>query len=322
MKEALTIKKPLDFRKGMVFLLTLALSIFLIHRIRAGIDIAELCDVLAQLKRADIIGLSVAVLLLIPNWILEAIKLKYLLQEHKPVTLVSCLSSVLTGLTLGMVTPARLGEYGGRILAFDRQRRADVLRSTLMTSLSQMTVTLLFGALSAIIVLRNYALINSQWILISAGVGILLMIAIFAYLPSILSYAMQLPWYKKKDVKKDWLETITRKVVVTIICFSALRYVVYTIQFLLILVVLGTEVSVGILLCHIPLIFLLQTLMPLPPIASLLSRASAAVVVLSSLGLSDAYILTASGLIWVINLVLPAFVGLGLIWKLVSRKGK
>jgi hypothetical protein len=322
MKNALSISKDLDFRLALMFLLTLALSFFLIYRIRIGVDIADLWKVLAQLNSSNIIGLSLAVLLLIPNWLLEAIKLRYLLHQHRPVALGSCLSSVLTGVTLGLVTPARLGEYGGRILAFDQQRRSEVLGSTLITSLCQMAISLLLGAVSAVILLRAHQWISNKWVLAGAILGIMLMIAAMAYLPTILGYATQLPWSKPKDISKGWLDGITRKGIATVLGFSTLRYIVYTVQFLLVLVVLGAGVPIGTLLLHIPLIFLLQTLMPLPPIASLLGRAGAAVIVLSPLGLSDVHILTASALIWVINLVFPAFVGLGLIWKLVSHRGK
>ena len=62
--------------------------------------------------------------------------------------------------------------------------------------------------------------------------------------------------------------------------------------------------------------------MPLPPITSLVGRVSAAVVILTHLGPSDFVILTASSLVWVINLVIPAFLGLGLLWMALIDKSQ
>ena len=298
--------------------MAVCLSLFLIHRITTGIDIVEIGSLWKGLDRYRLGWLLLATLLLIPNWVLEAVKLRLVLSQGRSgeTSFIICFKSVLSGVTLGIVTPARLGEYGGRMITFPKRKRAQVVGSTLVTSLSQTIVTIGVGLICSLVLLEEYQFLKIEWIGIISFVSVGTLIVGLICLPSLVQGISRLRFFK--DLDKTSAFDLSRSRLVKVLGISFLRYSVYALQFLLVLKALGVELTVLGLLLHIPLIFLLQTLMPLPPITSLVGRASAAIVVLSQLGLSDFVILSASSVLWVINLVIPAFLGLGLIWRAVT----
>ena len=286
------------------------------YRIFKGIEVYELRSLLRNLSYSKLILLGIAMMLLIPNWLLETYKLKWvLMQQSKSAPFFTCLKGVLTGVTLGIVTPARLGEYAGRMMAFSKERRTMIAGATMVTSLCQMAVTLFIGALCALALFRDYQYLEQGWVWMGVILSFASIILGLLYWPALLRSLDNFSIIKTK-LNGSFVPNISRLGMTRVLGLSCLRYFVYTIQFLLVLMAIGVETPPGYLLLHLPLIFFLQTLLPLPPITSFVGRASVAVVVLSQLGLSDLYILTASSMIWVINLVIPAFLGLGLIWWL------
>jgi len=307
-----------SFLKG---ILTLCLLAFLVQRILSHSDLQELWTGL-------LIGgftikwpmLVLAVLMVLPNWVLEAMKLKVLMSPGLSITLGACVKSVVSGVSLGIVTPARLGEYGGRALSFPKERRAEVVSSTFITSLGQSVVTFLIGSLSCLVLLPKLSEANIPIEFVVKLVGAFMM-------------ALSLTFFFKLQIK-EWLKSqrfykrlqplfssqISQGSLLKVLGLSLLRYGVYLIQFVLVLHALGVEVGALELLKYLPVVFLLQTMIPLPPISGLVGRATAAVLVLGLLDIADLTILSASALLWVINLVLPAFVGLGFLWRSTSFK--
>src|SRR5690606_32769312 len=94
-----------------------------------------------------------------------------------------------------------------------------------------------------------------------------------------------------------------------ILLLSSLRYMVYLLQYVLIMMSLGVELSFFELASCIALIYILQSGIPLPPLISFLGRTEIAVLVWSRFFVSPSLALIASVLLWSINLVIPAITG-------------
>jgi hypothetical protein len=87
-----------------------------------------------------------------------------------------------------------------------------------------------------------------------------------------------------------------------------LRYLIFSAQFILLLLGLN-ELSIIEAFARINLIYLFSTLIPTLALAELGLRESLSLVFLENMGLSDVEIFSAAFLLWVINLMLPAFYG-------------
>jgi uncharacterized membrane protein YbhN (UPF0104 family) len=66
-------------------------------------------------KRAFIV-MTCVVLLMLVNWLTEALKWKYVTRELSNISNWQAIEAVFCGLTWAVFTPNRIGEYGGRVM--------------------------------------------------------------------------------------------------------------------------------------------------------------------------------------------------------------
>ena len=104
---------------------------------------------------------------------------------------------------------------------------------------------------------------------------------------------------------------------IILLIFSLLRYTIYTMQFYLMLLLFGVDISFAHAIVLISVTYLLMTLIPTITITELGIRGSVTVGVFGLFFETRGYwneemsfaVLAASSAIWLINLVLPAVVG-------------
>jgi len=70
------------------------------------------------------------------------------------------------------------------------------------------------------------------------------------------------------------------------------------------------------LLACVAIVYLIQSSLPLPAMLSLLARGEIAILVFSMFNVNEISILATTFGLWIINLLLPAFFGLILLWKI------
>ena len=105
---------------------------------------------LENLKQIEIWAFPVSVLLLsmtLLNWYIEVAKWKSLASGIKQISLSEALKQSLASLTVSLITPNRIGEYGAKALYFDPKDRKRVVLYNFLGNFSQMSITLLFGSL-------------------------------------------------------------------------------------------------------------------------------------------------------------------------------
>ena len=264
------------------------------------------------------------------NWGMEILKWHIAI---KPLTmsLVKSAKSVLTGIALGLITPARVGEYVGRMIYVTNKQRMWSGIATFRCSLAQSSVTYTLGIISFFYLNRTGILIPS--IGINADVFLLLsiflltvMLLVFVKLDRLLPLIGKLPTYWKQKLRIDQQDssfdgvTFSTQSQLLILFYATLRYTVYLIQFGFLLLMIGHHYSVLELFSAISLIFLIQSLLPVPALAKVFARTGAAAGVFTLLGYGTKEVITASLVIWVINLLLPALCGLVFLLKLEKEK--
>ncbi len=88
----------------------------------------------------------IAFLLMPVNWLLETVKWRILLQDGKT-SFINLLKGVIAGVTFGFVTPARSGEFIGRVIYLDDAHKAKVFYLSSIGGIAQTAVTLVVGSL-------------------------------------------------------------------------------------------------------------------------------------------------------------------------------
>ena len=90
-------------------------------------------------------NLVIAILLMIVNWSIEAVKWKIAVKEVQQVRFLKAIKAVLSGVSFSVSTPNRVGEYLGRVLYMNEGNRLKTISITIVSSISQLIITLLMG---------------------------------------------------------------------------------------------------------------------------------------------------------------------------------
>ncbi len=117
------------------------------------------------------------------------------------------------------------------------------------------------------------------------------------------------PFLRRFEAASNILSRYERSDLVTVLLLSGARYLVFAIQFVIILVVMADGLCSIPCLAAIPVAFLFSTLIPTVMLTELGVRGSIAVALISPQLAQDKGVFLASTALWVINIALPALVG-------------
>lgn len=90
---------------------------------------------------------AVVLLLMFVNWTIEAIKWKLVTKHLQTISIWNALKGVMLGVTVSLIMPNRTGEFVGKIMVLDRENRVKGVLASMLASVSQLLMTLIFGVL-------------------------------------------------------------------------------------------------------------------------------------------------------------------------------
>ena len=261
------------------------------------------------------------------NFIFENLKWRTLLKGVQPTSFWTSMKGILCGSTLGIVTPNRLGEYGGRVLYMNPEDNWKAVYATAVGNMAQMIVLLTFGWIGALVFfnaqLEIPTLLTSGSIFLGIA-GLTLLGMLYFNIDIVINLVNRLPFLRKIKARvRQWkamqhleiLRSYDAKDLNKALVLGFLKYSVYTTQYLLLLYFFGIDVSVLYALAGITSIYLIQTSIPLPAFIGLVARGELALLMWSYYSDNPAHILGATFTLWLLNLLIPAIIGLILIYK-------
>jgi len=267
-------------------------------------------------------------LLLMPlNWGLEAWKWWRLARHLEPVSFRRSFRAVLVGLTLGFVTPNRVGDYAGRIMEL-KSRRLDALGAVFLGRYCQLVATVAAGTLGLLYFLVRFYL--PAYPAAKLGlVGLTLLINALVLLPLYHSELLVAAVEAVRPLRRfsrflAVMPTYPARILTDVLLISSLRYAVFCAQFGLLLLAYGVQAPVGPALAAIAGTFLLKSLVPsLNALADVGVRELSATHLFGLLGEPVLPVLSASLSLWVLNIAVPSAIGLVFVLRLnVLRKRK
>lgn len=275
--------------------------------------------ILASLEGPQSWRLYVVGAFMILNWSIESFKWKILLGHIIKMPFVQAFQSVVAGVAFTMITPNRMGEFIGRVFYVPDGNRIRAAALTLVGSASQLVVTLSSGAIG-LFVLRSYLSAHSSDL---HGLSILWLNGLFAgtvlTLCIILLFYFRISWLIKIIDKIPQfanyvyyiqpLEEVGTRELAKILLLSALRYVVFVVQYWLIFKLFNVELLTWQLISLVSVLFLVLAVVPTIALAELGIRSKASIALFSIFSTNTLGILMATGAIWVINIIFPAIAG-------------
>lgn len=258
-----------------------------------------------------------AVVCLAPlNLALEALKWQQLIKNFSNLSFWKTLQAILAGTTIAIFTPNRVGEYGGRILFMQKDQGWKAVIATMVGSLSQLLALLSVGLAGAVYFSINYlnpeTYIIPVVILLGASfIGMLFFT--FFNIDLIVPLAKRIPHIHK--VKK-YLRHLTvlkhyrSQELGCALLYAFLRYFTYSFQYYLLLQFYDIPAPLLAGMAGIATIFLVQASVPLPPVMGLLARGEIALYIWGFFAENQVNILAATFSLFVINIAVPALLGL------------
>lgn len=264
--------------------------------------------------------LYTAILLMAVNWGLEALKWRDLLWSLHQISLWRALKATLAGVAFAINTPNRIGEYGGRVLYLPEGKRLASVSLTLIGSFSQVLITLLVGTVALWIWYANNELIhvppswNLQEIWVQA-LGWILTVLSLSGLLLYLRISWIVRWVEKipgADRMLGMLQVVDHlpvTILLRVLLWSAIRYLVFVIQYILLLQCFGVTDAVATAALLISLQFLMMAIIPSIALADIGIRGKLALELFGMISKNQLGIISAALGIWLINLVAPAILG-------------
>ena len=259
------------------------------------------------------------ILLAFLNWGIEARKWQVLLKPLQKIRYLRAYRSVLSGLALSLNTPNRMGEYGGRILYVKDGSRLKAISLSIAGSISQLIITLLLGCGGLIYILYFKTLpsgslmgLSVYWIkvlLFISSVVTALLILFFFRLSWLISLLEKIPGSLKFIEYFNVLDKFTAKLLLRLLSLSLFRYLVFVLQYILLLEVLHVEIFWSDCFWIISILFLVLAIVPSFAIADLGIRGKFSTGLLSLYSINTIGILGTTFGIWFINLFVPALAG-------------
>lgn len=255
--------------------------------------------------------LFIALLLVAVNWGMEALKWKYLIRKLAPISLKKAFNLVITGITIGLITPNRVGEIPARVFLLSNiTNKKALLTATFIGAFSQFLVTF-FAGFVAIYFYKNEVFFSSFSfsIRIFMFIGLTGLIYSYFYPFWISNLVKKIPFLSKNE-HFVFSPLISTQEKLNALIISLLRYVVFSFQYYLVLEAFGVHFNSFLEIGLIAVCFLFTSVIPTFILSEIAVRGSVALFIFNFLSPNDVAIFSASLVLWFLNVALPASIGI------------
>jgi len=299
--------KNIKVRKSLVWTLKLLLFIGVLYFFVQQISRIEWSQI-HSIQLNHPIYLILVLFLLPLNWGLELMKWRIVLKSNKiDYTLMELTHSLFSGVTTGILTPNRIGNFIGRMMFFKGKVRGQLILGTLYSNYAQFLVTIFFGAFSFILL---HEIIFDTFGVLLTDLSILISALSFLFYFSVPFIPLKrLKFLNKKQNILIQFQFHAKNLLLPLLLYSGIRYLVFSVQFLLMLMAFGVIPSL-VLYAGVLMLYLVSTLTPSLLFGKLLIRETAGLIILGFFIENDAIIVTSSLLLWFVNLGVPSIMGL------------
>ena len=267
----------------------------------------------------------IVIFMMFLNWFLEAYKWKFLINKIEKISFLTSIRAVFSGITVSAFTPNRIGEYGGRVFCLDKADRVKAVLITVIGSFSQLIVTLCFGFLGLIFLPNFLPELKNSLLKINYGnyifstiliVFVFLSIILFIRTPLLTTILNKFRFLKKYRKYNSVFSFYNSKELLLILFLSVLRYFVFTAQFYLLLNLFNINLNYFSFMTLSSVMLLIISIVPSIVITEIGIRASVSLFLFSLISNNSIGILSATFLLWIINLLTPALIGIIFIFSL------
>jgi Flp pilus assembly pilin Flp len=210
---------------------------------------------------------------------------------------------------MNMLAPFGFGDIISRTFFLNSEKRYEAIGSLLLNRTSQFIPTMIFGLISVVFIASKTD--NNLWLI--AGLSLIIIAGLITFLARIktIHNFIQTRFNSTLKLLLGAFRYYNNVDLIGISLLSTLRYFTFSIQFLLVFIIFEVNLPIHILLMCIFWIFLIKTLTPsLSIITDLAIRELSAVFYFSFWSIDQTEIALATLMIWFVNIIIPAILGI------------
>lgn len=263
--------------------------------------------------------ISIVVLLMFLNWGIEAKKWQILVSRVERINIWNAYRSILAGQAFALNTVNRAGDFVGRILYLHEGNRLRAVALSLVGSMSQILVTFFIGLFaltglrfSILNHLQNLEGLNEFWLdalMITLFIGVFVFTIFYFNVSLFIRMIEKIPFVARFKYLIEKVEALHWRELTRILLLSIARYIVFIIQYVLLLQVFGVDATVLNLAMMVSVLFLVLAMVPSIALAELGFRGKVSLQLFGLLSVNHLGIVAAAAGIWIINLIIPAIAG-------------
>jgi hypothetical protein len=294
MNKELLKKLRTYFNNSIGFILFLVCAVAIYNKVATNDNLNQFGDqIKQQFYTIGFFQWAVLINLFGLNYLMESIKWKLVLAELSPISILKSYKSVLVGQAFAFFTPARSGDYVGRILFLEAGNKLKGLAQMAWASYAQLLVTLFFGSVGLF-----YNLPFLPWL---KWVGpIIAATAFIIYFHP----AQFTGWLKKLSLLQ--IKTTLKG---QLVLFAFLKYCVFILQYTWVVKIFNIPIGTLDLWVALSVLFFCLSLIPSIAITDVVIRGQLMVLLLSPFYDNSLMLICVSTIIWVVNFLLPAIIG-------------
>ena len=282
-------------------------------------------NVIAQQIKQHYITLVVIILMMFLNWVLEALKWRFLISKIEQVSIGRSIKAIFSGITVSAFTPNRVGEYGGRVFCLEKADRIQAVLITVIGSMAQLVTTIVFGCIGLLFLPKYSPEFSHMLNTIELGYPILvfllvllnvLIVFLFLNAPLLSTILSKIKFLSKYEKYNEVFSFYNSAELAKALWYSVARYAVFTTQFFILLQLFDVNIAYADAIVLIMIMLFVVSIIPTIAITEIGIRGSVAIFLFGLLSFNSANIFSATFVMWIINLVLPALIGIVFIFTL------
>lgn len=279
------------------------IDVRVVHQIKDRIQLP-----LAQLAPSLLVLLFLSII----NWFFEVLKWKTAVSYLQHISLKTATIQSLASLTVSLLTPNRIGEYGAKALYFAPKYRKQIMGLNLFTNTAQLFATLVFGFIGFLFCNQRIDFNFSKIYIFLFLLGIVIVL--------VLGYA-----FRNKELIKRFsirgllcfLKKITLSIKMKVIAYAFIRYIIFSYLFYMLLIFFGAQHTLFETLPLIFMMYLLASIIPTIFLLDVIVKGGIALWLFTLAGFPQIPVLSTVFCMWVLNFMIPAAIGS---WFVVTYK--
>ncbi len=262
---------------------------------------------------------AIVVLMMPINWSIEAAKWRFIVSSKEQISFPLALKAIFAGASVSALSPNRVGDFLGRVFVLKKISFLQGTFITLIGSYAQTLISLFIGFIAFVYFEFHdpYMVDMNHYLLLGLPALLIFGLLIFYFKISIISGFIPKKWLKINSYV-DVLSKYRFRELSVVLAYSFVRYLVFSTQFVIMIWAIGIHLPIVHLYMIVSTIFFINMFRPSIAIIEFAIRGAVSVAVmemystffLSQTAGDHSNIIIASTLIWFVNIIIPAIIGL------------